>query len=251
MTLRRMLVQFYERFFLLHWDVKIQICAALAKSQPAHPPLRMGSAFPNAGPPFYQPSCSYLSCKSIWRVADCAALCLPQNLGSSQSPPEVWQIQNKRMVDKRASTKRKKKEGAHVQLLHIRPLIAGRAPNPTPRQTNVQIFIHEGFPPAPVLRLRLPSSPPPPLPLDFSAALTCAWAWAVAAPRRTPAGKGTTLARPRAATAAAVASRAAVAASPKNQGSAVAPAASDDDDDEGEEEEEEEEEAGGQSLSLT
>ena len=47
MTLRKMLVQFPEIVFSA---LECQICAALAKAQPAKPPpLRMSSAFPNAG----------------------------------------------------------------------------------------------------------------------------------------------------------------------------------------------------------
>ena len=46
-TLRKMLVQLSELFFLV--ALECQICAALAKVQPAQPPLRMSSAFPNAG----------------------------------------------------------------------------------------------------------------------------------------------------------------------------------------------------------
>jgi len=48
-TLRKskMLVQFSELVIFVALECKI--CAALAKVQPAQPPLRMNSAFPNAG----------------------------------------------------------------------------------------------------------------------------------------------------------------------------------------------------------
>ena len=45
----KMSVQFTELFFVV--ALECQICAALAKVQPAQPPLRMSSAFPNAGGP--------------------------------------------------------------------------------------------------------------------------------------------------------------------------------------------------------
>ena len=44
MTLRKILVQFSELVFVA---LESQICAALAKAQPAQPPLRMSSDFPN------------------------------------------------------------------------------------------------------------------------------------------------------------------------------------------------------------
>ena len=47
MALRKMLVQFSELVFFV--ALECQICAALAKAQPAQPSLRMSSAFPNAG----------------------------------------------------------------------------------------------------------------------------------------------------------------------------------------------------------
>ena len=47
MTLRKMLVQFSVLVFFA--ALECRICAALAKVQPAQPPLRMSSAFPNAG----------------------------------------------------------------------------------------------------------------------------------------------------------------------------------------------------------
>ena len=46
-TLRKMPMQFYELVFFV--ALECQICAALAKAQPAQLPLRMSSAFPNAG----------------------------------------------------------------------------------------------------------------------------------------------------------------------------------------------------------
>ena len=46
-TLRKVFVQFSELGFVV--ALECQICAALAKVQPAQPPLRMSSAFPNAG----------------------------------------------------------------------------------------------------------------------------------------------------------------------------------------------------------
>ena len=45
-TLRKMLAQFSELVFVA---LECQICAALAKVQPAQPPSQMSSAFPNAG----------------------------------------------------------------------------------------------------------------------------------------------------------------------------------------------------------
>ena len=48
MTLRKILVQFYELVLLLYWNVK-SAPPLLSKVQPAQPPLRMSSAFPNAG----------------------------------------------------------------------------------------------------------------------------------------------------------------------------------------------------------
>ena len=47
MTLRKMLVQFAGLAFVV--ALECQIFATLAKVQPAQPPLRMSSAFPNAG----------------------------------------------------------------------------------------------------------------------------------------------------------------------------------------------------------
>jgi len=47
-TLRKMLVQLSE-LFLFVVALECQICAVLAKVQPAQPPSRMSSAFPNAG----------------------------------------------------------------------------------------------------------------------------------------------------------------------------------------------------------
>ena len=47
MALRKRPVQFSELAFFV--ALECQICAALAKVQPAQPPLRMSSAFPNAG----------------------------------------------------------------------------------------------------------------------------------------------------------------------------------------------------------
>ena len=44
-----MLVQFSELDFFVVVAFECQICAALAKVQPAQPSLRMSSAFPNAG----------------------------------------------------------------------------------------------------------------------------------------------------------------------------------------------------------
>jgi len=46
-ALRKILVQFSELDFFV--ALECQICAALAKVQPAQPPLRMTSAFPNIG----------------------------------------------------------------------------------------------------------------------------------------------------------------------------------------------------------
>jgi len=46
-TLRKMLVQFTDLVFVL--ALECQIFTALAKVQPAQPPLRMSSANPNAG----------------------------------------------------------------------------------------------------------------------------------------------------------------------------------------------------------
>jgi len=49
----KMLVHFFELVFVFVFVVFValgcQICAALAKIQPAQPSLRMSSAFPNAG----------------------------------------------------------------------------------------------------------------------------------------------------------------------------------------------------------
>jgi len=45
-ALRKMLVQFYELVFFV--ALECQICVALAKVQPAQPPLQMNSAFPSA-----------------------------------------------------------------------------------------------------------------------------------------------------------------------------------------------------------
>ena len=45
-TLRKMLVQFSELFFVASG---CQFCAALAKVQLVQPPIRISSAFPNAG----------------------------------------------------------------------------------------------------------------------------------------------------------------------------------------------------------
>ena len=47
LTLRKNIVQFSELVFFV--ALECQVCAALAKAQPAQPSLRMGSAFPNAG----------------------------------------------------------------------------------------------------------------------------------------------------------------------------------------------------------
>ena len=86
-TLRKMLGQFPELVFFV--ALECQICAALAKAQPAQPPSRMSSAFPNAGDAVEDThgscmisNCGPLSWQSLHTRTDVTChLCLRKTLG--------------------------------------------------------------------------------------------------------------------------------------------------------------------------